>query len=36
MQPYGVCGLNKDKKVHDAIDYSSPTQGNHRGDGNEQ
>ena len=24
------------KQVHDAIDYSSPTQQNHRGDGNEQ
>ena len=32
----GVRGLNKDNKVHDAIDYSSPTQRNHRGDGNEQ
>ena len=35
MQLYEVCGLNKDSKVHDAIDYSSPTQRNHRGDGNE-
>lgn len=35
MQPYEVCSLNKGNRVYDAIDYSSPTQRNYRGDGNE-